>query len=377
MSDELVQLLRRHVDSGTMPGAVAVVSRGTDEPDAVAVGAASVDGAPMKPDAIFRIQSMTKAVTTVGALRLIAAGRIGLDDPVERWLPELADRQVLSRPDAELDDTAPSPRPITVRHLLTNTSGYGMIFEPSPLQRAMADNDTEAGPDPTGLDAGEWLTRLASLPLAFAPGEGWRYHHSFAILGILLSRATGRSAHDHLTDDVFGPLGMVDTGYWVPAAKARRLPSAYRRDHGSLVEVEPAGGGWYAGEPGKDVSHEEIVSTAADYHRFLRMLATGGLLDGEQFVPAELLRLMLTDQVPESAKTPESFYPGFWSGTGWGFGVSVQTDGEHPGRWGWSGGLGTDFFVDLDGTIGILLTQVEMDAQLFHLLGEFTRAPAS
>ena len=173
-----------------MPGAVAL--RGGRDPEVVAAGVASVDGDPMRDDAIMRIKSMTKAITSVAALRLVEAGRLGLDKSLEEWLPELADRRVLTSPTAPLDDTVAAHRPITLRHLLTMGSGYGMEFGDSPLQKAMAHNGTEAGPDPVTLGADEWLARLAELPLAFQPGEGWRYHHSFAVLGILMARLTGR-----------------------------------------------------------------------------------------------------------------------------------------------------------------------------------------
>ncbi len=172
---------------------------------------------------------MTKAVTAVAALRLVEAGRLGLDEPVQRWLPELADRQVLTSPTADLADTSPAVRAITLRHLLTSTSGYGMVLTACPLQQAMADNEVDAGADPVTLGADEWLARLAALPLAFQPGEGWRYHHSFGILGILIARVAGRPLQDHLADDLLEPLDLRDTGLWVPAGSRRpaagRLPA--------------------------------------------------------------------------------------------------------------------------------------------------------
>ncbi|GAB2581996.1 serine hydrolase domain-containing protein [Microlunatus antarcticus] len=361
MASALEDLLSRHVEAGTVPGAVGLL--GLDEPAVVAVGVAAVGGPPLRTDAIVRIQSMTKAVTAVGALRLVEAGRVGLDDSVEAWLPELADRRVLTSPGAALDDTVPAVRPITLRHLLTNGSGYGMALDDSPLARAMAASGLEAGAQPWSAAADAWLAALAELPLVFQPGEGWRYHHSFSVLGILVSRLTGRPLAEHLTEDLFGPLGMDGTGLWVPEAKLDRLPAAYRHDGERLVETEPAGGGPYAGVPGTDVSHGELVSTAGDYHRFLSAL--GSLISPEHH------RLMITDQVRPEHKTPEDFFPGFWDGMGWGFGVGVQTEGARRGRWGWSGGQGTDFFVDPDGAIGILLTQVELGEHVWPLVQEF------
>ncbi|MEU4422275.1 serine hydrolase domain-containing protein [Actinoplanes sp. NPDC024001] len=369
MSNALEHMLLRHVEAGTVPGAVALL--GSGDVDVAAVGMASTDGEPMRADAIMRIQSMTKVITSVAALRLVETGRIGLDQSLEQWLPELADRRVLSSPTAALDDTVPARRAITLRHMLTNTSGYGMALVDSPLQRAMADNGTEAGPEPVTLGADEWLMRLAELPLAFHPGEGWRYHHSFSVLGILLARLTGRTLGEHLAEDLFGPLGMVDTALWVPEENLDRLPAAYRHGESGLVETEPAGGGFYAGPPPFDVSHGELVSTGRDFHRFARMLVDGGRVDGDQVISTDHLRQMTSDQVSTECKTPESFFPGFWEESGWGFGVGVRTNGPLRGRYGWSGGQGTNFFVDRDGTVGILLTQVELGENLGPMLAEF------
>jgi CubicO group peptidase (beta-lactamase class C family) len=369
MSTALQELLIRHVDAGTIPGGVALL--GADDAEVVTAGVASAGGGPMGADAIMRIQSMTKAITSVAALRLVEAGRLGLDHSLLDWLPELADRQVLRDPAAELGDTGPARRAITLRHLLTNTCGYGMAIQDSPLQQAMTANGTAAGPEPPAMGADEWLRRLAELPLAFQPGEGWRYHHSFGVLGILIARVTGRPLGDHLAEDIFGPLGMTDTALWVPEDSLDRLPAAYRHGDEGLVETEPAGGGFYAGPPPFDVSHGELVSTAADYHRFARMLADGGRISGKPMISADHRQQMTSDQVPAACKTPDSFFPGFWDGMGWGFGVAVQTAGPQRGRFGWAGGQGTDFFVDPDGTVGILLTQVELGAAMGPLIEQF------
>jgi CubicO group peptidase (beta-lactamase class C family) len=369
VSTALRELLIRHVDAGTVPGAVALL--GTENAEVVAAGVASIGGGPMGEGAIMRIQSMTKAITSVAALRLVEAGRLDLDQGLVDWLPELADGQVLRDPASELDDTVPARRAITLRHLLTNTSGYGMVIQASPLQQAMTANGTEAGPEPPAMGADEWLRRLAELPLAFQPGEGWRYHHSFGVLGILIARVTGRPLGEHLAEDIFGPLGMTDTAMWVAEDKLDRLPAAYRHADEGLVEIEPAGGGFYAGPPPFDVSHGELVCTAADYHRFTRMLALGGRANGRPMISPDHLQQMTSDQVPASRKTADSFFPGFWDGMGWGFGVAVQTEGPHSGRFGWSGGLGTDFFVDPDGTAGILLTQVELGEEMWPLITQF------
>lgn len=362
-----VRLLDSAIVAGSVPG--GIVAHGRD-PEPVARGAAAPGGAPFPVDAIVRIQSMTKVLTAVAALRLVERGALALDAPVGRWLPELAAPYALPRPDAPLEAAVPSRSPITLRHLLTCTSGLGIATADGPLREAMAAAGLEGGPAPWSLGADEWLAALGALPLAGAPGTVWRYHHSFGVLGILLSRVTGGPLDAHLRADLLDPLGMVDTGTFVPAGQRHRLPPAFSVEDGELVEAEPAAGGPHVGEPAQDVSHGELVSTAADYLRFLRALRDGELLE------AAHLALLTTDQVPAEVKQPDSFYPGFWDGTGWGFGTSVVTGGAHRGRWGWSGGFGTDFFVDRDGTIGLLLTQVEIGEHLMPLLEAFQDLPA-
>lgn len=356
------RLLARVVGDSTVPG--GVIAMGHD-PEPVAAGAMAVGGAPMRGDAIFRIQSMTKLITAVASLRLVERSRIELDSPIASWLPELAEPRVLRHPGAELSDTVPARTPISLRHLLTCTSGIGLQLDDTPLARAMTARGVDAGPFPPRLAADDWLAALAELPLTCEPGQAWRYHHSFGLLGILLSRLCGTSTGEHLERTLLSPLGMRDTGYFVPQEKAHRLPAAYADEGGTLVEREPAGGGFHIGPPPYDLSHGELLSTAPDYLRFLRALRDGELLS------AEHLAMLRTDQVPASAKRSDAFFPGFWEHTGWGFGVSVVTGGLHRGRWGWSGGAGTDFFVDPDGMLGLLLTQVEIGERLAPLLEEY------
>ena len=357
-------VIQEHVARGTAPGIVVASGDPSGHVETVSAG-------DLAPDAIVRIQSMTKPVLAVAALRLVQDGRFALDASVEPWLPELRDRKVLRTPDASLDDVFPAPGPITVRHLLTNTSGYGVTTVPCPLQEAMVANRTAASQEPLALGADDWLTALADLPLMFPPGEGWRYHHSFGLLGILLTRLAERPLDEHLRQEVFDPLGMRDTGHSVPAEQAHRLPAAYRHDgSGGLAEVEPASGGLSVAPPPFDLSHGELVSTAADYAAFARMLAREGRHEDDVFLRPGLVDMLRTDHIPDRVKTPDSFFPGFWDGMGWGFGVAVQTAGPHRGRYGWSGGLGTDMYVDPDGSFRVVLTQVEMGPEIMGLFAD-------
>lgn len=360
----LTDLLDRHVAEGTAPGIVAALGGADGSLDIASAG-------DLADDAIVRVQSMDKPILAVATLRLVAAGRLWLDDPVDRWLPELASPRVLRAPDADLDDTVAAEGPITVRHLLTCTSGYGMVLNASPLQEAMAERGVEAGPEPVSLAAEDWLAALAVLPLVGQPGRVWRYHHSFSLLCLLLERAVGRPLRDHLAADLFVPLGMTDTGYAVPSAEVHRLPAAYRRQDGAVVQVGAAAADHPLVALESAGPLDELVSTVRDYAVFARMLAADGVHEGEQIVDRALLEQMRTDQVRPQAKTKDSFFPGFWEGAGWGFGVAVERGGEHPGRFGWSGGLGTDFWVDpATGRYAVLLTQVEMDEPVMQLFSD-------
>lgn len=364
MIGSLADTLERHIAEGTAPG-ILVVSGRVGDPF-VCTNAGDISR-----DAIFRIQSMTKPVLAVATLRLVQDGRLALDDPVDHCLPELADREVLRTPDSALTDTEPAHRPITVKDLLTNQSGYGMMTSDSPLKRAMIANRTEASQAPVALGAHDWLCALAELPLAFQPGTGWRYHHSFGILGILLSRLVGKPFEDHLRADLLEPLGMNDTGYTVPQDQAHRLPAAFRHDEaGRLVEIEPTAGGFYVAPAPYELDHAELVSTASDYATFAHMLASGGRHEDTVLLEPAFLEELRRDQVPAAAKSDDSFFPGFWNGTGWGYGVAVVTSGPRTGRYGWSGGIGTDLSVDPDGTFRVILTQVEMGPRIMALFDE-------
>lgn len=304
------------VASGAVPGVVALLGDGS-RAQTVPFGVADIaTGEPMREDAIFRIQSMTKPVLAVATMQLVEQGVLSLHDPVERWLPELANRMVLRAPGGELDDVVPAKRNITVDDLLTCRSGYGAVFSDpgSPIARAMEERGVDPGSVPQLISSDEWLARLAELPLIHHPGEGWRYHTSFDILGILVSRVTGASLDDHLRSAIFEPLGMPDTSMFVPAGKRHRLPAVYRRDEasGELIELEPAGGGYHVAEPPFDVSHGELVSTARDFYRFASMLMRGGELDGIRLLSDHSVAIMTRDHIDPPQKDPNAFFPGFW-----------------------------------------------------------------
>src|SRR5918997_3114217 len=246
----LDEVMSAHVERGAVPGMAWLVARrgevhtgaaGTDGPGGTAVG----------PDTIFRISSMTKPITTVAALALLEECRLRLDDPVDELLPELADRRVLARPDAPLDDTVSGHRPVTLRDLLTFRLGLGMDFtdfSPRPITDALAALGLGAGPPaPAGPPPpDEWMRRLGTVPLMYQPGERWLYHTSAEVLGVLIARATGQTFDAFLAERVFGPLGMVDTGFSVPADKLDRFGACFGADPatGERTIYDVADGQW-------------------------------------------------------------------------------------------------------------------------------------
>src|SRR5687767_1188189 len=227
------EAMLRHVGRGRLPGLVALISRRGEE-HAHALGTLAFDKpAPMRRDTIFRLASVAKPITAVAAMILVEECKLRLDDPVDGFLPELANRRVLRTIDSELDDTVPAKRPITLRDLLTFRSGYGEVFFLSPacpLQRALfeARLPLSAWAFPGTPD--EFMECLGRLPLAHQPGERWLYHMSAEILGVLIARVSGKPLGAFLQERIFEPLGMADTGFQVPAAKLDRLPTCYGRD---------------------------------------------------------------------------------------------------------------------------------------------------
>src|SRR5205085_629987 len=237
-----------HVECGVAPGVVSVVSR-RGEAHVEVIGATAVDGAePMRRDTIFRISSMTKPVTAVATMILLEECVLRLDEPVDRLLPELADRRVVRRIDGPVDDTVAANRPITVRDLLTFRMGFGGYFRPCPVNDMAAALQVSVGPPQPSLppEPDEWMRRFSTLPLMCQPGERWLYHTGADVLGVLIARASGQSSEAFLRDRVFGPLGMKDTSFSVPVADVRRLSTLYLTDPatGGLTVFDPPEGQW-------------------------------------------------------------------------------------------------------------------------------------
>jgi CubicO group peptidase (beta-lactamase class C family) len=351
--EPVAAVLQAQVEAGRMPGFVAAVRyRGTTE---VLVGGrlAVGDSAPMRSDTLFRLASVTKPFGGALTLALIEDGVLGPDDVVGTWLPELAEPRVTARRGGPLDETVPAVRPITVRHLLTNTAGLGWAPDLGPLERAMHDRGVGPSALPPELSPDEYLSRLGELPLSGQPGETWNYHTCSDVLSVLVARATGRGVAELLAERITGPLGLAGTGF--RTADPARLPVQYWPTDGGLDVVDPPDGVFARAQRFESLA-TGLLSTAPDVLTFLCAVADGG---GRVLSPASAAAMTgdaLTPQQRESGRAV--------LGPGRSYGLQVGVDLEPvqpwrtPGRWGWDGGTGTSAWADpARDVVAVLLTQ--------------------
>jgi CubicO group peptidase (beta-lactamase class C family) len=269
-----------HVERGDVPGLVTLISR-QGEVHVDAIGAKTLGGSdPMRRDTIFRIASMTKPITAAAAMILVEECKLRLDEPVDRLLPELANRKVLKRIDGPLDDTVPAKRPITLRDLLTFRMGFGSVMAPPgtyPIQKAMSDLQIggDGPPNPSKTPApDEWIRRLGTLPLMHQPGEKWMYNTGSDVLGVLIVRVSGQPFATFLRERIFEPLGMKDTDFSVPSGKLDRLPGCYSGNPktGALEIYDDARASQWSRPPAFPSAAGGLVSTVDDYLAFCQMM---------------------------------------------------------------------------------------------------------
>ena len=361
-----------HVDRGVVSGVATLLSRrGEVQVDAIGTKAFG-DSDPMRRDTIFRVASVTKPIVAAAAMILVEECTLRLDEPVDQWLPELADRRVLRAIDSPLDDTLPANRPITLRDLLTFRLGIGavMVFPPRyPIQQAMAEAGVGSGPALPAHTPDELMKRFGSLPLVHQPGEKWLYDSGSDILGVLILRATGTSLEEFLRERIFAPLGMNDTSFSVPESKLNRLASSYwtNPSTGEFEIFDGVDDSRWASPPVFESGAGGLVSTVDDLLAFGEMMLKRGKYRNERILSRRSVEVMTTDQITPEQKAVSGLFPGFWDSHGWGFGVSIVTRRDDlaatPGRYGWDGGYGTSWYVDpKEELIGILMTQRVWDA---------------
>jgi CubicO group peptidase (beta-lactamase class C family) len=366
--ERLSETLKGYVDRGEIAGLVALVAR-DDHLHVDAFGVQDLSsGPPMVRDSLFRIASVTKPMTAAVAMMLVEDGRIGLDDRIDRWLPEITSQRVLRTIEADLDDTVPLRRPITLRDLLTFRLGTGMVMAPPgryPIQNALAEAGFAPGPPrPQQVAAPDiWIERFASVPLIHQPGEQWMYHVGSDLLGILIARVAGAPFEQIMAERLFTPLNMTDTGFYVPPEKVDRLATAYARaDGGGLTVYDRGRDGDYTKAPAFASGGGGLVSTADDVLAFSRLLLAGGRHGEQRLLTEASVTQMVTDQLTPEQKAASTALDLFLGGHGWGFGMTVLTSdddaGLSAGSYGWDGGFGPSYRTDpAFGLTTVLLTQ--------------------
>jgi CubicO group peptidase (beta-lactamase class C family) len=359
-------VLGGYAERGEVPGLVALVSRrGEVSVDVVGVKTAGSNEA-VRRNSIFRIASMTKAITAAATMLLIEECKLRLDEPVDLILPELSGRRVLKQIDGPVDDTVPANRPITVRDLLTFRMGFGLLFAPPtfPIVKALGELGLAPGPPrpSTSPPPDEWMRRLGSLPLMYQPGERWMYNTGSDVLGVLIARASGQTFDTFLRERLFEPLGMKDTDFSVPADKLDRLTTCYwtNPETGAFDIFDPIERSDWSHPPAFPSGAGGLVSTADDFLAFAQMLMDGGRHGSRRILSRPSVELMTNDQLTPELKAKSGLGPGFFESSGWGFGVSVvtrRTDLASVGGYGWIGGLGSLWGSDpREEMITILLT---------------------
>jgi CubicO group peptidase (beta-lactamase class C family) len=358
-------VMQRYVDENRLAGVVALVLRDGQPVYERAVGWSDKEaGRKMTMDTIFRIASQSKAITSVAVLQLVEEGKIGIDDPVSRFIPAFASTTVAVHKESGGVDIVPAKRPITIRHLLTHTAGisYG------------TDRDLAAIYEPKGLGpaAGRgWYTadktepicvtmeRLATLPFLAQPGEAWVYGYNTDILGCVVERASGTPLDELIRTRITGPLGMKDTQFFLPPNQRERLAAVYLTaadDKIIRAPDGPHGQGNYVDGPRKSFAGGAgLLSTARDYARFLEMIRNGGVLDGVRILAPRTVKLMTTNQVGTLHST-----------TGLGFGFGFETTDRYgangmdsEGSYGWSGAYSTTYRVDPEARL-VIVFMVQM-----------------
>ena len=373
--ERIAPVLRTHVESGKLPGMLAVVARHGKKAYVMSVGSQTMPGP--QATAVFRIFSMTKPITSAGAMQLIERGKLRLDDAVSKYIPSFATVKVFAGGSAAQPQLRVPDRAITVADLLTHTSGltYG-LFDSTPVDSIYL----RAGLFGPGWTTSKLADSLARLPLKFSPGEKWNYSFSTDVLGRVIEVVSGQTLDRFLDSSLFKPLKMTMTGFRAtPAMLSRVIPIYTRGPDGKLQAQTPLLTPDYT-TPGELLSGGGgLLSTPDDYLRFAQMLLNGGELDGKRVLKRETVALMMQNHVPESW-VPLNIADGWPIGrNGFGYGGAVRMDSDpsvagSAGTFRWAGYGTTFFWVDpKNNLIGMLWMQYMPVMDNWALDGEFQK----
>ena len=381
----LHRLIASYVDARKVSGMVAALGFAQREPVSVAMGLDSFTGARASDlDSIYRIYSQTKPITGMAAIILIDEGKLGLDQPLHEILPKFRAMQVQKVYDGPVtpDNLEPAARPITIRQLLTHTSGLGYgIVQNGPILEAMRQVGAVPGqfsrlqaliPNLRGTPAPSleaFADRVAGLPLVYQPGTRWSYSMGLDVMGRVIEVVSGQPFDRFLQERFFDPLGMRDTGFQVPLDKADRLTASYVVNQGRLLPIDLGPNSIYLDKPAFPFGGAGLATTPRDYDRFLEMLAGYGELGGVRVMSERAVRLGTSNLLPDTLR-PDGGYD-----AGWGFGAGGRVGlGDNVGLYGWAGAAGTFGFVDIPKRLRAGLYTQYLPVTAYQLSEEFSAA---
>jgi CubicO group peptidase (beta-lactamase class C family) len=363
--ERIATTLNADIAKGAIPGATVLIVRNGKIAFYESFG--WLDAAtktPMPKNAIFRIYSMSKPITSVAAMILVEQGKLFLSDPVQKYIPAFAEMKVaVQKPDAPNVDLVPAVRPITVQDLMRHTSGLTYGFLPGTPVAKMYRDANLFGAEVTNAD---FADAVAKLPLAVQPGSSWNYSHSTDVLGRVVEVASGKSLYQFEKENILDPLGMGDTGFSVPSSKQNLIAEPLPTDN-KVVGTSPVSNPrlpatWEAGGQG-------MVSTAFDYAKFLQMLQNGGALDGHRILSPATVAFMTSDHLGQIGPGPTAYIPGAGYGFGIGFAVrrqdGVAANEGSAGDYYWLGAAGTAFWNDPKQHLSVVF-MTQAPSQLSH-----------
>jgi CubicO group peptidase (beta-lactamase class C family) len=363
-------LKHRYIDAGRFPGTQLTVYRRGKVVHSAVQGFADVERkVPIKDDTIFRIYSMTKPLTSIAFLMLVEEGRVALDEPVHKYIPEWKNLGVFQAGTLPAFLTRPPSRPMLIVDLLRHTSGLTYGFQ----QRSNVDaayRELKIGEVEKAGTLQSMIEDLAKLPLEFSPGEAWNYSVSTDVIGYLIGKISGKPFEQFLAERILDPLGMNDTGFFVPPAKAHRLAACYSADGkgGMTLQDDPTESSFLS-PPSLISGGGGLCSTAADYLMFCRALLNRGELGGVRVIGPKTLALMTSNHLPGGRDLTEMsrslFSEATYAGVGFGLGVSVTMNPSQTlipgsaGEYAWGGAASTSFWIDpAEELIAIFMTQL-------------------
>ncbi len=390
--------IEESVNNGIIPGGVFQINLHGQTIFNKTIGYVDIDKSRLyKEDDIFRIASMTKAITSVAIMQLYENGQLLIDDPVSKFIPEFKDTKVLDT----FDDTDSSytvkdlDRPITIRHLLTHTSGiyYGLFMNGKERAVSIKNNSTEYGLSHKTKSTAEMVRHIATLPLAHQPGTAWTYGINMEVLGHIVEVVSGQTLEDYFNEHIFEPLKMNDSHFYIPESKKSRLVPVYAHTRDGIKMDEDENLNYpITGFKNHFAGGGELSSTAPDYMRFVRALVNGGTLDGRRILGRKTIEYMSAPQTVHLRPEPNNHTRP--NGNGFGLGFLVETEESlgavpySPGSYMWGGYFNTKFYIDpQEQLVFVGMTQVapfrngafwdKLNAIIYSILDNNYKSPAS